>query len=65
LQDRETLASFGYADIYRWGGSSTQFNIIIWNPETEDTDDVSMFTAQAADMAALILDYINCIMAVS
>jgi len=64
-EDRETLASFGYADVYRWGGSSTQFNIIIWNPETEDTDDVAMFTSQAADMAALILDYINAIMAVN
>lgn len=63
LQERETLSSFGYADIYRWGGSSTQFNIIIWNPESQDTDDVSMYTSQAADMAALILDYINAIMA--
>ena len=52
---RETLSSFGYADIYRWGGSSTQFNIIIWNPDTQDTEDVSMFTSQAADMAALIV----------
>ncbi len=58
---RETLASYGYADIYRWGGSSTQFSIIIWNPETEDTDDVNMHTSQAADMASLILDYINAI----
>ena len=57
--ERDTLASFGYADIYRWGGSSTQFSIIIWNAASEDTDDVSMFTSQAADMAALILDYIN------
>lgn len=62
-EDRETLASYGYADIYRWGGSSTQFNIIIWNAEAGDTDEVSMFTSQAADMAALILDYINAIMA--
>ena len=60
---KETLKSFGYADIYRWGGSSTQFNLIIWNPDAQDTDDVSMFTSQAADMAALILDYINAIMA--
>lgn len=59
----ETLSTYGYADIYRWGGSSTQFSIIIWNPDTQDTDDVSMFTSQAADMAALILDYINAIMA--
>lgn len=62
-EERETLASFGYADIYRWGGSSSQFSIIIWNAETQDTDDVSMFTSQAADMASLILDYITAIMA--
>ena len=64
-EERETLASFGYADIYRWGGSSTQFSIIIWNAESQDTDDVSMFTSQAADMAALILDYINALMALN
>lgn len=62
-EQMETLSSYGYADIYRWGGSSTQFSIIIWNPDSQDTDDVSMFTSQAADMAALILDYINAIMA--
>ena len=60
--NKETLSSFGYADIYRWGGSSTQFSLIIWNPVTQDTDEVSLFTSQAADMAALILDYINAIM---
>jgi len=64
-EERETLASFGYADVYRWGGSSTSFSLICWNAETQDTDDVSMFTSQAADMAALILDYINSIMAAS
>lgn len=31
----ETLSTYGYADIYRWGGSSTQFSIIIWNPDTQ------------------------------
>jgi hypothetical protein len=62
-EERETLASYGYADIYRWGGSSTQFSIIIWNAELQDTENVTMFTSQAADMAALILDYINAIMA--
>ena len=61
--DREITKSFGYADIYRWGGSSSQFSIIIWNADTQDTDDVSMHTSQAADMASLILDYINAIMA--
>ena len=27
-EERETLASFGYADVYRWGGSSTSFSLI-------------------------------------
>lgn len=62
---QEIVKSYGYADIYRWGGSSSQFSIIIWNADTQDTDDVSMHTSQAADMAALILDYINAIMAAS
>ena len=44
--ERETLASYGYADIYRWGGSSSQFSIIIWNAERQDTDDVAMYTTQ-------------------
>jgi hypothetical protein len=45
-EEREFLSSYGYADIYRWGGSSTQFSIIIWNAETQDTDDVAMLTTQ-------------------
>merc|ERR1711865_593394 len=62
---RDVLDSFGYADIYRWGGSSSQFSLIIWNAETQDTFEVSLLTLQAADMAALILDYINGIMEIT
>jgi hypothetical protein len=57
------LITYGYADVYRWGGSSTQFSIIVWNAELEATEDVTFYTSQAADMAGLILDYINAIMA--
>jgi len=57
------LHSFGYADIYRWGGSSSQFSLIIWNQATESTFELKLSTAQAADMAGIILDYINAIMA--
>ena len=57
------LITYGFADVYRWGGSSTQFSIIVWNPELEATEDVTFYTSQAADMAGLILDYINAIMA--
>ena len=52
-----------YADIYRWGGSSSQFSLIIWNQSSESTFALKLSTAQAADMAGIILDYINAIMA--
>ena len=31
----EILLSFGYADIYRWGGSHTRFSLIIWDAEVQ------------------------------
>ena len=61
--NRRILMSYGYADIYRWGGSSVQFSLIIWNADTQDTFEMILNTSQAADMAALILDFINAIMA--
>ena len=60
---RQILMSYGFADIYRWGGSSVQFSLIIWNADTQDTFEMILSTFQAADMAALILDFINAIMA--
>ena len=62
-EERQILMSYGFADIYRWGGSSVQFSLIIWNADTQDTFEMILTTFQAADMAALILDYINAIMA--
>lgn len=61
--DLTTIVHFGYADIYRWGGSSSMFSLIIWNPHDEKTFELKLSTAQAADMAGIILDYINAIMA--
>lgn len=58
----EILREFGYADIYRWGGSHTRFSLIILDSEIQDTFELSLYTSQAPDMAALILDYINAIM---
>ena len=51
--DLTTIVHFGYADIYRWGGSSVQFSLIIWNADTQDTFEMILTTFQAADMAAL------------
>ena len=41
--------SYGYADIYRLGGSSVQFSLIIWNANTQDTFEMILATFQAAD----------------
>uniref|UniRef100_A0A7S2FEI0 Uncharacterized protein n=2 Tax=Octactis speculum TaxID=3111310 RepID=A0A7S2FEI0_9STRA len=60
--DLEICKHFGFADIYRWGGSSSQFSLIIWNAVEESTFELKVSTAQAADMAGIILDYISAIM---
>ena len=64
-EGRAALATFGYADIYRWGGSSSQFSLIVWDAAVESTFELILTTAQAADMAACILDTINAIMSLS
>jgi hypothetical protein len=60
---RKVLMSVGYADMYRWGGSSEGFSLIIGNADTQDTFEMNLATCQAAEMAALIQDFINAIMA--
>jgi len=60
--DRSRLKYFAYADIYRWGGSSTQFSLIIWDPAVKESFELVLITAQAGDMAAIILDHIRAIM---
>ena len=56
------LHEFGFADVCRWGGSSSVFSLFLYNEETESTDELKLSTSQAADMAGIILDYISAIM---
>ncbi len=60
---RRHLLSFPYSDICRWGGSSSQFSLIMADDATNDSFEFVLITAQAADMAAIILDHIRAIMA--
>lgn len=60
---RDLLRSFSYPDIYRWGGSSSQFSMVIAVGEGDETIEMVVSTCQAADMAAIILDQIHAIMA--
>jgi len=59
---RQLLVSFTYADIYRWGGSSSQFSLIMADASLADSFEFVIITGQAADMAAIILDHIRAIM---
>lgn len=61
--NREVVVTYPYADIYRWGGSSSQFSLIIADESVPDSFELMLLTTQAADMAAIILDYIRAIMA--
>ncbi len=60
---KNLLHTFGYADIFRWGGSSCQFSLIMALEGSDDTFEMIVSTFQAADMAAIILDEIHAIMA--
>ena len=60
--ERQLVTSFAYADIYRWGGSSSQFSLIIWDSTAGESFELIVSTTQAADIAAAILDHIRSIM---
>lgn len=60
---RKLMLSFPYSDICRWGGSSSQFSLIMADDQTSESYEFVLITSQAADMAAIILDHIRAIMA--
>jgi len=60
---KNLFRSFGYSDVYRWGGSSSQFSLIVWDQRVNDTFELVVTTPQASDMAAIIMDHIKAIMA--
>jgi myosin heavy subunit len=62
--DMEFLVTFAYADIYRWGGSSSQFCLIIFDADSDSSFELIVATAQASDIAATILDHIQAIMSI-
>jgi hypothetical protein len=61
-RQRKRLFSYPFADIYRWGGSSSQFSLILADEAVADSFEFTLVTAQAADMAAVILDHVRSIM---
>ena len=47
--ERVALVTFNFSDIYRWGGSSSLFSIVVWDAGIRDTRDVSVYTAQVCE----------------
>ncbi len=58
---QECIASYGYADIFRWGGTTGLFNIILAD-EDDGNFELSLITSQSTGMANIILDHIHAIM---
>ncbi|KAH9253514.1 hypothetical protein BASA81_008561 [Batrachochytrium salamandrivorans] len=54
---RVLLQSFPFKDVHRWGGSSSQFWLLVWDSKKNAKSKLSLYTSQARDMSALILDY--------
>ena len=52
----------GYADIYRWGGSSTRFTLVLYDSKIMKTYDVNLETEHSPCMATMIMGYIDAIM---
>lgn len=59
--DRNVLLKFDYSCISRWGGGPSQFSVFLNDDFMTDAVELSVVTAQAQDMAGIIMDYIQAI----
>ncbi len=57
--DMEFIQTYTYGEIYRWGGSAKEFCIILFDSKTSESFDLVVATAQASDMASIIIDHIE------
>ena len=62
--EKKLVHTFPFSDIYRWGGSSTQFSLVLADRAKgpQASFEMVVATCQAADMAAVIMDMIKAIM---
>mmetsp|Transcript_4747 Transcript_4747/g.15037 ORF Transcript_4747/g.15037 Transcript_4747/m.15037 type:complete len:619 (-) Transcript_4747:20-1876(-) len=54
---RQPLESYRYSDLHRWGGSSTQFWLLVSDRKASKKNKILLYTSQARDLSSLILDY--------
>ncbi len=62
--EKHHVHTFPFSDIYRWGGSSSNFSLVLADRAKgpQASFELVVATCQAADMAAVILDMIKAIM---
>lgn len=58
----EVYASFGFADIYKWGSSRSKFSLVLYIEEIDSTEQLLLLTENGPSIAGIILDYIEAIM---
>ncbi|GBG24692.1 Myosin-6 [Hondaea fermentalgiana] len=54
---RVIVNSWSFADIHRWGGSSSQFWLLVYDRNTNKKTKLQYISQQARDISSLILDY--------
>jgi len=54
---RKEWQKYKYGELERWGGSSTQFWVLVNDKSRKKKVRVALYTSQARDMSNLILDY--------
>lgn len=59
---KKVLATFGYVDICRWGGTANKFSLQLWNAGTEQAFSCMYRTPQGTAISNYLLDMINAIM---
>jgi hypothetical protein len=58
----DKIKTFFFQDIVKWGGSSSTFSLVLVDSDRNEQFELIVTTAQAQDMASIIMDYINAIM---
>ncbi|CAM9453818.1 unnamed protein product [Chrysoparadoxa australica] len=63
VEKKQMLQAYSFADVHSWRGTRRQVSLTIWDQDTDSVFELALKTQQAQDMAAIILDHINAILA--
>ena len=58
---RDVLRVFSFADIYRWGGTTSLFSLVVWDTTRDTEVELQLWTREGPTIAGLVVEYINTI----